>query len=443
MAGTSGNVTGSQTEKQILEAEKFDSPAINAIEQTANAEWESKGIVDSQMTALTLAVRLIRGDIYHAYHAYKHYSDLPLEVTVPADEARARLLAAVRTTTPERDVKEKAVRANGNPPAHPASRTVEVVRLEVPPPEPTVVEVVRLDEVVETAATSPQSGFDYEALNSGTRTVVQQKTGEIRCLMRRAAQDIVDIGLKLLEVKEQLPHGQWLPWLAREFPQWGERSARNFMSVATTFKSATVADLPIAQRALYLLASPSTPPAARNEAIAVARRGEEVTHAKAREIVESHMPATVVEPSGPEPEAEESGPPIVPPTPKAPQKNTGTATRPTKPKHQAAVAPTSPSAPIEEKKQDDTPELMGKAMAFAEAFLAYGKKAQELAWDALRRKFGFVDEQPLKQKDVIAALVAMDAGEFRTTLQEAVLLRKEQHKALLPGNTPPHDVGLN
>ena len=49
--------------------------------------------------------------------------------------------------------------------------------------------------------------FDYASLEPETRIVVQQRTSEIRGLMRRAAQDIIDIGLKLIEVKERLPHG--------------------------------------------------------------------------------------------------------------------------------------------------------------------------------------------------------------------------------------------
>lgn len=128
--------------------------------------------------------------------------------------------------------------------------------------------------------------FDYANLDPETRIVVQQKTGEIRGLMRRAAQDIVDIGLRLIEVKGRLPHGQFGPWLRAEF-EWDERQGRRFVAVAQRFgKSDNLSA--IAPSALYLLAAPSTPEEARNEALELARNGETITHARAKEIVVTH-----------------------------------------------------------------------------------------------------------------------------------------------------------
>ncbi len=45
--------------------------------------------------------------------------------------------------------------------------------------------------------------FDYDALDGATSTEVRQRTGEIRALMRRTAEDIIAIGPKLAEVKER------------------------------------------------------------------------------------------------------------------------------------------------------------------------------------------------------------------------------------------------
>ena len=41
--------------------------------------------------------------------------------------------------------------------------------------------------------------FDYDALDAETSTLVQQRTDEIRALMRRSAEDIIAIGRKLNE----------------------------------------------------------------------------------------------------------------------------------------------------------------------------------------------------------------------------------------------------
>lgn len=132
--------------------------------------------------------------------------------------------------------------------------------------------------------------FDYAALDSETRIVVQQRTSEIKALMKRAASDIIDIGQKLIEVKARLGHGYFGGWLASEF-DWGDRTARQFMMVADRFKSANFADLQIAPSALYLLAAPSTPEDVRSEAIARAEQGETITYSTARDLIEDAQEA--------------------------------------------------------------------------------------------------------------------------------------------------------
>ena len=137
----------------------------------------------------------------------------------------------------------------------------------------------------------PETDALYARLDSETRIVVQQRTSEIKALMRRTAQDIIEIGQKLIEVKTRLGHGLFGAWLHNEF-EWSERTAQNFMTVAEVFKSATVADL-IPSKALYLLAAPSTPESARDEVLERAGQGERITYNKAREIVQEHQPAPV------------------------------------------------------------------------------------------------------------------------------------------------------
>ena len=129
--------------------------------------------------------------------------------------------------------------------------------------------------------------FDYAALDSETRIVVQQRTDEIKTLVRRSAQDIVDIGQKLIDVKKRLKHGEFGGWLAKEF-DWSYPLAAKFMAVGLQFKSINFIDLAVAPSALYLLASPTTPEAARIEALERAEQGERITYTAAREIVQEH-----------------------------------------------------------------------------------------------------------------------------------------------------------
>jgi|GEM_PF-1885323 len=132
-----------------------------------------------------------------------------------------------------------------------------------------------------------EPGFDYTILSSDSRTVVQQYADEIKSLMRRSAHDVINIGQKLLEVKEQLGHGYFEAWLRAEF-NWGQWTARKFMQVTRQFKTVNFTDLSINASALYLLAAPSTPEAVRQEALERAGQGEVMTRAKVKAIASRH-----------------------------------------------------------------------------------------------------------------------------------------------------------
>ena len=136
-----------------------------------------------------------------------------------------------------------------------------------------------------------QLAFDYGALDPETRRYVRERAEHIHQLARRTAAGIVEIGRDLTEVKAKLKHGQFLEWIDKEFA-WKERSARNFMSVYENvtphLKSATVADLQVEFRALYLIAAPSTPEPVRAEAIRRAETGERVTHATVQAVVAAY-----------------------------------------------------------------------------------------------------------------------------------------------------------
>ena len=78
----------------------------------------------------------------------------------------------------------------------------------------------------------------------------------------------IEIGRRLVEAKEMLPHGEWLPWLKRE-TEFSERSAQDYMRVFKDYSASqlgmfgpetntqTFADLPIS-KALALLSVPES-----------------------------------------------------------------------------------------------------------------------------------------------------------------------------------------
>lgn len=86
---------------------------------------------------------------------------------------------------------------------------------------------------------------------------IETITDEILDAQRRGGEAILTIGRCLIEAKEVLPHGEWLPWL-NEKVAYSERTAQNFMAVARRYSNPqTLADLGMA-KALALLALPDS-----------------------------------------------------------------------------------------------------------------------------------------------------------------------------------------
>ncbi|WP_009630473.1 DUF3102 domain-containing protein [Synechocystis sp. PCC 7509] len=142
-------------------------------------------------------------------------------------------------------------------------------------------------------------GFDYASLDAPTSQFVQQQTGEIQALMKRTAQNIIEVGQKLIEVKNRLGHGYFLTWLQAEFG-WSYPTAARFMQVANSFKETSQIEN-FAPSALYELAGASTPEAARNEAIARAKAGESITRQAAKSIKQKYVPPAAAPKSEPAP----------------------------------------------------------------------------------------------------------------------------------------------
>jgi hypothetical protein len=117
-------------------------------------------------------------------------------------------------------------------------------------------------------------------------TVLAENAAEIRKLGERVVSDVIEIGRRLTEMKKICGHGNWLPWLQREFG-WTDRHALTYMQVyALSLKSENFSDLRIPISGLYLLAAPSTPPEAVDEVIERAKSGERQTCAEIKRNID-------------------------------------------------------------------------------------------------------------------------------------------------------------
>ena len=109
--------------------------------------------------------------------------------------------------------------------------------------------------------------FDYGVVPEASRELVKSKTIETKILVRQTAHGIIEIGKNLIEVKQAIGHGNWLPWLDAEFG-FSQSTADKFMNVAAKLPSC--GNLDFAPSALYLLAKNSTSEEVRQEAIEMA-----------------------------------------------------------------------------------------------------------------------------------------------------------------------------
>lgn len=128
-----------------------------------------------------------------------------------------------------------------------------------------------------------QTGFDYAALPVDAALNARAAAERIKLRLKRTVEDIIEIGRELTTVKSELPHGQFLPWIAAEF-EMTKDTAQNFMSVFDRFgKNGNFPFLNFKPSILYALAAPSTPESVVEKAIEKAEAGAKVTVADVRD----------------------------------------------------------------------------------------------------------------------------------------------------------------
>jgi hypothetical protein len=152
--------------------------------------------------------------------------------------------------------------------------------------------------------------FDYAAMETENRLSVQRSAQRIRRAMRRTADDVIEIGRELLEVRDRLGWEQFGNGLLAEF-NWQADYAARFMITAEKFGAAPLTSN-ISASALLLLAGPRAPEEARAAAAEMAAGGATVTREVARAVVRATrtaqtqqiQAAQIALPAAPEPEPE-------------------------------------------------------------------------------------------------------------------------------------------
>ena len=139
--------------------------------------------------------------------------------------------------------------------------------------------------VVSFIGNSNLSAFDYTSLDQKTAEFLLQETKEIKTLMKRTVEGIIETGERLQKVKQRLQHGEFMAWVENEI-KCHYSTALHFMRVWETFgeQKEQIADVGINVSVLYLLSAPSMPEELRTEIVEMAKAGNPVSFAEAKRL---------------------------------------------------------------------------------------------------------------------------------------------------------------
>jgi hypothetical protein len=136
-------------------------------------------------------------------------------------------------------------------------------------------------------------------LSLNDTAILAEHAHQIRQVIKRAAAvTAIEVGKRLKECKKRCGHGNWKPWLEREF-QWSERQAQLYIQAHEKFgchKDAIdepgcgfdFTGLPV--KALFALSAPSTPKQAVTEVQARTSKGETLTTKDVKGIIAKAKP---------------------------------------------------------------------------------------------------------------------------------------------------------
>ena len=131
----------------------------------------------------------------------------------------------------------------------------------------------------------PVIGFDYQQFDEATADFIQQTTREIRVWMRRTVLEAIEIGEKIIQVKEMLDHGQFMDWVKFELGG-NHATVGGLMRTARVFGSdkERIVNSGLSLSVVNLLAQNNTPPEMREKLISQSEGGERVHFKKARAL---------------------------------------------------------------------------------------------------------------------------------------------------------------
>ncbi len=123
---------------------------------------------------------------------------------------------------------------------------------------------------------SSKSTFSYDGLSQPTRDLILEKTKLINVTLKRTAQDVVNIGRYISEVKKALPHGQFDNWVDSELGL-SKMAASRFVRAYERFKSIDLSEIDIVPTAMYNLATATVSNETFDQIIEEGKSGKSIT----------------------------------------------------------------------------------------------------------------------------------------------------------------------
>lgn len=132
--------------------------------------------------------------------------------------------------------------------------------------------------------------WDYSQVAPVDRKAVEDAAVDILANGQRAMESASAAGRRLIEAKRILNHGQFGDWIETEFGMT-QRMAQMWMNIARTFDGKSEIISLFSETAIALLAAPSTPEPAREQAIQEAQdTGKSPSVQRTKEIIAEHKP---------------------------------------------------------------------------------------------------------------------------------------------------------
>ena len=145
-----------------------------------------------------------------------------------------------------------------------------------------------IENTLNFSLTSNSDAQNLYEINEDLAKEIEEEAQIIKMKLKRTVEDLLDIGKRLIDIREKIPYGYFKIWCKNELG-FHYATALNLIRIADVFgNNDKIIDLNITPSILYYLASPSTPKKAREKVIGLIEDGEKISIVDSKKIVRDY-----------------------------------------------------------------------------------------------------------------------------------------------------------